>query len=271
MSELRKIHSSREQLLPSLRQAYTMSCQWPSAEKVLLPGSQHVDVWCVELDSAQILNENYLGILDEAEKGRAARYHYESDRNKFILRRGVLRQLLGKYLNALPSQIQYTTNEFGKPALDQRIGSDLQFNLSTSGDTALLAFTEGRRVGVDIERERKDFETGSIANRFFSAAEQASLSQLPPGQRLQGFYNCWTRKEAVIKALGQGLSIPLDSFDVNLAPGEPARVLAARDAALGILQMKLQELEPSNGYKAALAVEGGDWKANCWRYEEIGA
>ncbi|OGO28417.1 MAG: hypothetical protein A2Z16_09195 [Chloroflexi bacterium RBG_16_54_18] len=248
-----------------------MSCRWPSADKVLLPGSQHVDVWCVELDAAQLLIENYLGVLDEAEKGRAARYYNEADRSKFILRRGVLRQLLGKYLNAQPSQIQYTTNEFGKPALDQRIGSDLQFNLSTSGDTALLAFTEGRRVGVDIERERQDFETGSIANRFFSAAEQVSLSQLPPGQRLQGFYNCWTRKEAVIKALGQGLSLPLDSFDVNLAPGEPARVLAARDAAFEALQMKLQDLELSNGYTAALAAEGGNWKATCWQYEEMGA
>ncbi len=248
-----------------------MSCRWPAAEKILLPGSQQVDVWCVELDSAQFFIENFLGILDEAEKERAARYHYEADRRKFILRRGVLRLLLGNYLNTQPSQLRYTTNEFGKPALDQCFGSNLQFNLSSSGDTTLLAFAEGRRVGVDIERVRQDFKTGPIAKRFFSAVEQASLSQLPAGQRVQGFYNCWTCKEAVIKAEGRGLSLPLPSFDVNFAPGEPARVLAARDEALGVMQLKLQELEPSNGYAAALAVEGENWQAACWRYEDAGA
>ncbi len=135
-----------------------MSCRWPAAEIVLLPGSQQVDVWCVELDLAQYLIENFLGILDEAEKERAARYHYEADRRKFILKRGVLRQLLGNYLNTQPSQLRYTTNEFGKPALDQCFGSNLQFSLSSSGDTTLLAFAEGRRVGVDIERVRQDFK-----------------------------------------------------------------------------------------------------------------
>jgi len=247
-----------------------MSCRWPTAEIVILPGSLQVDVWCVELDSAKCIIEYYLGILDEVEKERAARYHYEADRRKFILRHGVLRQMLGKYLNAQPSHIRYMTNEFGKPALDQFFGSNLQFNHSSSGNTTLLAFAEGRRVGIDIERVRQDFETGPIAKRFFSAAEQASLFQLPPGQRVRGFYNCWTRKEAVIKAEGRGLSLPLDSFDVNLAPGEPARVLAARDAALGVFQLKLQELEPSNGYAAALAVEGENWQASCWRFEDAG-
>jgi len=248
-----------------------MSCRWPVAKKVNLPGSQLVDVWCVELDSTQFLIDNFLGILDEAEKVRCARYHFEADRRKFILRRGVLRQLLGKYLNIEPSQLRYTTNEFGKPALDQCFGSSLQFNLSSSGEATLLAFAQVRRVGIDIERVRQDFETGPIAERFFSAAEQASLSQLPAGQRVRGFYHCWTRKEAVIKALGRGLSLPLDSFDVNLAPGEPAKMLAAREAALAVMQLKLQNLEPSIGYTAALAVEGGNWQASCWRYEDVGA
>lgn len=243
-----------------------MGCDWHSPEILCLPGRERVHIWRLELDSYPSETQGNAEILDAGELSRANKYRSEIDRQKYILRHTVLRNLLGYYLQAEPRDVCYTTNEFGKPALDEKFNSRLRFNLSTSGELALFAFSEERQVGIDVEKVRTDRDTVLIAERFFSQTEKSILFGLPIGQQLQGFYNCWTRKEAVVKALGQGLSLALDSFDVSLAPGDPASILDARNVSLAALTFTLRDLSAAPGYSAAVAVEGKGWQVECWQF-----
>src|SRR5208283_6416 len=142
------------------------------------------------------------------------------------------------------------------PMLATSASSDtLDFNVSHTAGLALLAFARGRKIGIDVERIRRDFGTAEIAERFFSKAERAALRELPQEQRHEAFFRCWTRKEAFIKALGEGLSHPLDQFDVSLAPGQPAALLAARPHAEEVTRWSLWDLQVPGDYSAALAAE----------------
>lgn len=245
-----------------------MGCNWVTPKTVSLPGRERVHIWCTELDSYGQQSQADAHILEASELERANRFHFTGDRAKFILRRVVLRKLLGYYLRIDPCDIRYKTNESGKLALDEQFNSNLQFTLSVSGELALIACAEERQIGIDLEKVRTGVDVILIAERFFSSREASILSSLPAGQQIQGFYNCWTRKEAVVKALGRGLSLALDSFDVSLTPGEPARILDAREAALEALRLTLQDIAPADGYTAALAVEGLGWQAELWKFSD---
>jgi len=154
------------------------------------------------------------------ERQRAERFRFERDRRRFIVAHGVLRDILGRYLKCSPAQVSFSYNQYGKPALAQESEAiGLRFNMSHSHEVALYALTRAREVGVDVELLREDFASLEIAERFFSRSEVALLNSLAPELRTDGFFNCWTRKEAYIKALGEGLSHPLDRFAVSLAPG----------------------------------------------------
>jgi 4'-phosphopantetheinyl transferase len=245
-----------------------MRCGWPVPEKVDELYAAQVDVWCAELDAPWLDPEKYQASLADPELARADAFHYEVDRRRFLLRRGILRQLIGVYLKSPPGIIQFETNPYGKLSLLIGTGDDLQFNMTISGDIALYAFTRRRLVGIDVERIRADFEVEAIARRFFSANEQYAFQGLPPEQRIEGFFNGWTRKEAFLKALGKGFWLPSDQFDVSLAPGEPAELQATHYAPEEARRWRLQHLEPVTGYAAALAVEGSDWRSACWRLDK---
>jgi len=166
------------------------------------------------------------GLLSADERERAGRFAFGRDRRRYIVARARLRQLLGERLGAAPESLRFVYKPHGKPALARCPGQrDLRFNVSHCGEVAAYAFAEGREVGVDIEEVRELSDADDIAMRFFSRRERAAYMRLPVRERPQGFFNCWTRKEAFIKALGSGLSCPLDSFDVSFAPGRPARIL----------------------------------------------
>jgi 4'-phosphopantetheinyl transferase len=171
--------------------------------------------------------------------------------------RGLLRIILGHYVEAPPEGLRFCYNPYGKPALDptQDRGS-LRFNLSHSGGRALYAVARGREVGVDVETIRTEFAGLAIAERFFAPAEVAVLRDLAPEHRTRAFFSCWTRKEAFIKARGKGLSIPLDTFEVSLAPGAPAALLATHDDRDEAARWTLFDLDPGPGFAGALAVEG---------------
>jgi 4'-phosphopantetheinyl transferase len=180
-------------------------------------------VWRARLDQSQ-LQENFLRTLYHAERERASRFHFEKHRRRFILGRGFLRALLARYLQIAPEDVSFSYGPYGKPALsDER--SALRFNASHSHELAVYAFSQHHEIGVDVEYIKKDFDVEEIARHFFSADEVQKLSALPKTERPPAFFRCWTRKEAYIKALGSGLSHPLDQFDVTLAPGEPAALL----------------------------------------------
>jgi 4'-phosphopantetheinyl transferase len=169
-------------------------------------------------------------LLSDAEQQRADRFAFDRDRNRFIVARARLRELLATRLNVLPEAVELTYGVHGKPALARRFeDSDLRFNVSHSDDVAVYAFSLGREIGIDIEVVRPIPDADDIAARFFSRRENEAYLALDPSEKPQGFFNCWTRKEAFIKAFGDGLYYPLDSFDVSLAPSEPAEILRIKD------------------------------------------
>ena len=208
-------------------------------------------------------------LLSDDELNRADRFRFEEDRNACIVARGVLRIILGRYLNVAPAQVRFAYNPYGKPFLPPETNPQkVQFNLSHSAGLALFAFTRQREIGVDLERIQHQFEFEEIAGRFFSPREAARLRSLPDEMKPEAFFNCWTRKEAYIKARGEGLSLPLDSFDVTLKPGKPARLVRTRDSPLEATQWRLQTLWPGGGFTGALAVKGNNWRLQCWQRPE---
>jgi 4'-phosphopantetheinyl transferase len=217
-------------------------------------------VWKVSLEIPERQLEQLRSVLCAEEISRSERFHFENDRRHFIAARGFLRVTVADYIGTTPSVVRFSYNEFGKPDLDGTGAMpDFKFNLSHSGGLALIAVAIARDVGVDIERIDESVSAGEVAEHFFSPAEIATLAALPPSQRIPGFFNCWTRKEAYIKARGMGLSIALDSFDVSLTPGA-SRDLIKTETPSGALVWKIEKLEVDQGFAAALAATGSDWK-----------
>lgn len=211
-------------------------------------------LYMLDLGAIAGVEPKWRELLSSDERERAARFHFERDRQHYCATRAVLRILLGAYLETSPRDLGFQYSDKGKPALALRHeGCGIAFNASHSGDFALLGFTRRSHIGVDIEKIRDDFDTASIARRFFSAREQDELSRLPADQQHQAFFRCWTRKEAFIKALGEGLSHPLNQFDVSL--GSSGRVsLTTRPEPEEAEHWWLQAVEPGPGYAAAFAV-----------------
>ncbi|MEN6606722.1 MAG: 4'-phosphopantetheinyl transferase superfamily protein [Bryobacteraceae bacterium] len=227
-----------------------------------------VHVWRAALDVSARELERLVRSLSEEEQARARRYIVESARVHFAAARGILRDILSRYLGLPPAEIRFTYGKSGKPALAGEINTAaLRFNLSHSHGFALYAVTCGRETGIDIEKVRPEPSASQIAERFFSPCEAAALRELPPELVPAGFFLCWTRKEAYIKACGEGLYMNLKNFDVSLTPGEPAKLLAVRDDASEASRWSLMDLKPHPHYTAALAVEGAipklclfDWR-----------
>jgi 4'-phosphopantetheinyl transferase len=193
----------------------------PPAQLALGEGELHV--WRASLEIQPHIRAELEGTLSPDETLRAHRFHFPRDRNAFIAARGILRRLLGMYVNRPAAQVGIRYGRIGKPELcSQQSDQPIRFNLSHSRGLAVFAFCQGREIGIDLEFRRSDVATEEIVARYFSAREIEEWRALPPDSRAQGFFNCWTRKEAYIKALGEGLQVPLDSFDVTLTPGSPA-------------------------------------------------
>ena len=197
------------------------------ADRTTLQGDE-VHVWLFESADTVPLTEGQIAVLSPHERERGARFRRESDRHAYLQQRFLLRTLLSGYLGLPRSDIAYTQNETGKPALDPQLSRELRFNLSHSGQTALMAFALGRRIGIDLEQPRPDTDHLKIARRFFSEEESRSLAAAPPEAQPALFTRIWTRKEAVIKAVGLGLSMPLNGFSVPLADLPPGASLAGQ-------------------------------------------
>ena len=219
----------------------------------MLLDDAEVHVWVIRLDTLSGV-ENDLTLLSAPEHDRAGRLRSHRDRSRFLRRRIALRTILGAYLGVEPRAIEYRLNRFGRPSLAPvPSGDHISFNTSHSNGVSAVAVARSLQIGIDIECLKPIAEAEAIAAHYFTANEMATLRALPSHQRIAGFYNGWTRKEAIVKALGGGLSIPLDCFEVSLKPGDPARILhCAREASRG-QTLHLHRLELCNGYVAALA------------------
>jgi 4'-phosphopantetheinyl transferase len=212
-----------------------------------------IRIWFCRLDRADAELAQMRATLSEDEATRAARFFQDRDRNHYIVARATLRKLLAIQLGCAAEEVCFEYNEWGKPALPAGFARrDIRFNLSHSHGVAVYAITGERDVGVDVESVRPEFATETIAENFFSRHEVIALRSLPLEQQPDGFFNCWTRKEAYVKARGEGLSIELASFDVSLKPGEPAAILRAVDRA----KWSIASFRPEPGRVAAIVVEG---------------
>lgn len=221
-----------------------------------------VHVWRADLDIAVPALDHLSAHLSNEENARAARFVSPTDRNRFILARAILRELLGGYLQRPPANILIEAAPRGKPVLRMGAGVlDVRFNLSHSHGLALYAFALHREVGIDVEMIRPEFATEDSVERYFSAREREGLRAISGELRSEAFFLCWTRKEAYIKARGEGLYIPLDSFDVALTPNEPA-VLTSTDSD----RWELRSIHPGPGFVGALVVEAPECRLRFWEW-----
>jgi 4'-phosphopantetheinyl transferase len=235
-----------------------------SVESRLAPGEVHL--WQIHLLGSDEEIVWGRSVLSADEIQRADRYYFERHRRSFIVARSALRKILSTYLNVLPRDIAFSYGEKGKPNLAPGLaGSGLNFNLSHSGDYALLAVTQQSCLGVDIEFIDHERTSEEIAARFFSPGEVDTLRAVPLAERAEAFFSCWTRKEAYIKAVGDGLSIPLDSFDVAFGPGvEPALLRVHAPPYEG---WRMYDILSPPGYAAALVIEGEKHELRYLLYE----
>jgi 4'-phosphopantetheinyl transferase len=235
----------------------TLDC-WCEPPQDLKLSSQEVHVWLITLDASDATVGNLLLTLCPEERQRAERFYFPLDRDRFITCRGRLRQILSRYLTQAPPDLHFNYNQHGKPALAD--GNALSFNVSHSHGLALIAVTQNREVGVDLEYIRADLSCAEIVEKFFSSREKAMWRSLPKTMKTAAFFTGWTRKEAYIKATGKGLSLPLHDFDVALIPGQPARLLDVRWDVAETNRWTLQEIPINSSYAAALAVSGKDFQ-----------
>ncbi len=228
---------------------------WHVSPNELKSEPDHVHVFRLALDPPASRLAALAAHLSDDERERAARFLRECDRQRFTAAHGQVREILAAYLDADPAGLRFTYNPQGKPDLAQ---GEPHFNLSHSLGMGLLAVAFQRQVGVDVERLDRAVDYANIARRFFAPVEVAEFFALPLADRPLAFCTGWTRKEAYIKARGMGLSISLDSFAVNLAPGQPPR-LTPPDPGWSI-----HALDPGDGFVAALVVEGEIKGIRCW-------
>jgi 4'-phosphopantetheinyl transferase len=253
--------------LPSLRFKVTKKCDDKTvdspflsrnsqAEKKNLTTSE-VEIWQISMARMGDSIQAFRSLLSHDEIQRADRFAFEIDKSRFFIARAAMRQILGWYVGVAPQELTFSYSQNGKPELRAEFGkAGLKFNLSHSCELALLAVTRGARVGIDVEFVDHKFPGEEIAERFFSVSEMKTLRSVPANQRADAFFCCWTRKEAYVKALGEGLSVPLHSFDVSFGPNAPAALMHVRTHPDEISRWSMYEINVPRGYRAALVVEG---------------
>jgi 4'-phosphopantetheinyl transferase len=231
------------------------------------PLEQHeVHVWKIGLLASQVQLGQLRKLLSDDELERADRFRFERHRRRFITGRAVVRILLGKYANRPPEALDFSYNSHGKPSLKE--SGSLEFNFTNSRDLSLLCIARQAQLGIDLEHLGRHADYAGIANRFFAEREVEELFSLPESRRHAAFLTGWTRKEAYIKALGTGLSLPLDKFAVTIDPEAAPALISADDRPDEPDRWVFQHLEPEPGYVASLVVEGGGWEIRNYCWEE---
>lgn len=213
-------------------------------------------VWLLPCVQPGAMLDELSRLLDEDERRRAERYRFERDRNRFVAARGAVRRVLAGYLRCAPRDLEFDLGDHGKPRLAKGHATSLRFNVSTSQEWAMLAVTLGREVGVDVEYIDSRRADRAIARRYFAPREVRALEALQNGEWLRGFFTCWTRKEAFVKATGEGLSRPLDTFEVSVEVRRPEPLLWFRDDNPAADCWRMTDLADLPGYASALVVAG---------------
>jgi 4'-phosphopantetheinyl transferase len=237
-------------------QAISFMQDWEQAPEEVSLGEHEIHTWRTSLSKTTGEYRRLQTFLDGDELARARSFLSVEQRLQWIAARGSLRLLLGTYLDIDPRRISFCYNTYGKPHLGARWQQErIHFNLSHSAGLALYAFVRGRQIGLDIEHMRASPRYMRLAHQKFAPGEYETLQQLAPAEQQHAFFICWTRKEAYLKARGEGIAYGLRSFEVSLKPGEPAAVLAHHREPLEAQRWSLRDLAPGEGYVGALTVE----------------
>jgi 4'-phosphopantetheinyl transferase len=213
-----------------------------------------VHVWVVGLEASPVSVQELCATLSSDEKNRSERFRFEHLRRRFCVARGLLRLFLGAYLATPPRDIEFSCGKYGKPSVAGV--EDFQFNISHSENVTVYAFAFGCDLGIDVEQIRNIDDIDAIARHFFCSEEAADLNSIQVQERLDAFFACWTRKEAYIKATGEGLSASLDTFRVSLRPDEAPAFVHIDGSASEAQSWSLYSLRPNEGYIGALAFRG---------------
>lgn len=229
--------------------------------------SQQVHIWRTSLDVVDSTHNAFRRILSSDELERAQRFVFERDRQRYIVARSVLRSLLAAYVQVHPSDLVFGYEQHGKPFLARPHGATpISFNLSHSDEWAVYGFTQQGRIGIDIECHRSLKDMHRLAASVFSEQELAALHTLPAHQQQAAFYAGWTRKEAFIKACGEGLAFSLKRFDVSLTPGEPACLLRVDADPAAALHWHMSSFTPAHNISGAVVVEGQQFDVMFWHF-----
>lgn len=242
--------------------------QWEIPKKPIQIQSKAIHIWAADLSSHATQWGNNRRVLSQDECEKADRYKFEKNKNDYITARAILRKILGYYLTIEPEKIRFSYNPYGKPYLNlENNKNHLYFNLSHSGDLVLYIFSSDYEVGIDVEKLHCIDDFQNIAKGFFSEAEYLKLISLPHFQRQDAFFKCWTRKEAFIKAIGNGLSYPLDQFEVTLLPDESPALLNILGDSKSIPEWSLYALEPAPNYEAAFVFKGSCHQVDYFKFD----
>ena len=234
--------------------------KWEFLPSDLALGEGEVHLWRVQLDLPPTVVDDIENVLSEAEREKAARYYIEADRARFTASKVCQRTVLGAYLGIAPGSVTFRVNSYGKPSLSgEHRDESLQFNLSHTRGLGLFAVARGSEIGVDIEEIRSREMDLGIAHRFFSQQEVKSLERLSAAEQKIAFYVCWTRKEAYIKARGQGLSFPLDKFSVSFEPDVPPILLSNDVDPEEVRRWDVYHIDLGDAYTGALVIRACPW------------
>lgn len=244
-----------------------LKLNWPQPPAEWQLDAHEAHVWAASLRVDEERADEFAHTLSPDETARAKRFVFDRDRKRFIAGRGLLREMLGHYLHREPGQIRFQYSPRGKPSLAGHAENEhFHFNLAHSDDVAVFTFSRTCPVGVDVERMRRMHDAESIAERFFSARETNLLKSLPEAEKQTGFFNLWTRKEAWLKATGEGIAKLLAQVEVSLEPDERAQLISILGDTRAAKKWTLHDLEPATGFKGALALPSLDLKIQCWSW-----
>lgn len=240
---------------------------WLTPPESLRLGQGEVHVWrgIVDIPSSRL--QVYWKTLSQEEQQRAHRLRFPLHRRRWVAARGMLRLLLGRYLDLSSQELEFGTGPHGKPFVQHPTTPTLFFNISHSQKIALFAFSQESEVGIDVEGSRPHLNHEDIAKRILNAQEQEWLQSLPASKKKSAFLTCWTRKEAFTKAHGIGLTFPLQDITVTFLPHQPPGVVKVADSSLNHHQWTMYDITPRLRYAGALVVAGHPRSIHYWNYQ----
>ena len=263
------VHTMPQSTLPQHERVtkWDFSIGWPNTPTQFSIANGTVHVWVWKNTCPHDIFSSYVASLSPDEQFRMQKFRFEKDRTRYGISHAIVRMLLSRYLDSDPPCIFFQPNKFGKPYLAETFETNLDFSLSTTGQMGILGIAAGLKIGVDLE-EVLPIEQRAV-EQYFSLEEQLSLATLKGLSWLEGFYNCWTRKEAILKGEGLGLNVRLDSFEVTLNPDiKPALVRVRPDSKL-TSHWHLKELRPGDGLIGALAMNSIPTSISYFQFEEF--